>query len=87
MASGTLALQHSSDEDNILDLVQHGSDQDGSNSGGSDEELDDSKNDFSSDGCSSSDQMVKDSDERTESMILKGGDFYRNFNYILYSNK
>ena len=84
MASGTLALQHSSDEDNILDLVQHGS-----NSGGSDEELDDSKNDFSADGCSdsSSDQMVKDSDERTELMILKGSDFYRNFNHILYSNK
>ncbi len=56
MASGTLALQHPSDEDNILDLAQHGSDkdgsdQDGSNSGGS-EEFDDSKNDFSTDGCS-----------------------------------
>ncbi len=57
MASGTLALQHPSDEDNILDLTQHGSDkdgsdqdgsdQDGSNSGGSDEEFDHSKNDFS----------------------------------------
>ncbi len=57
MASGTLALQHPSDEDDILDLAQHGSDkdgsdQDGSNSGGSDEEFDDSKNDFSTDGCS-----------------------------------
>ncbi len=58
MASGTLALQHPSDEDNILDLAQHGSDkdgsdQDGSNSDGSDEELDDSKNDdFTTDGCS-----------------------------------
>ncbi len=31
--------------------------------------------------------MVKDSDERTELMILKGRDFYRNFNHILYSNK
>ncbi len=30
MASVTLALQHPSDEDNILDLAQHGSDQDGS---------------------------------------------------------
>ncbi len=29
-----------------------GSDKDGSNSGGSDEEFDDSKNDFSADGCS-----------------------------------
>ncbi len=47
-----LALQHPSDEDNILDLAQHGSDKDGSNSGGSDEEFDDSKNDFSTDGCS-----------------------------------
>ncbi len=49
------ALQHPSDEDNILDLAQHGgdkdgSDQDGSNSDGSDEEFDDSKNDFSTDG-------------------------------------
>ncbi len=65
MASGTLALQHPSDEDNILDLAQHGSDkdgsdQDGSNSDGSDEEFDDSKNefdnskndDFTTDGCS-----------------------------------
>ncbi len=57
MASGTLALQHPSDEDVILDLAQHGSDkdgsdQDGSNSDGSDEEFDDSKNDFSTDGCS-----------------------------------
>ncbi len=52
MASGTLALQHPSDEDNILDLAQHGRDKDGSNSGGSDEEFDDSKNDFSADGCS-----------------------------------
>ncbi len=34
MASGTLALQHPSDEDNILDLAQHGSYKDGSNSGG-----------------------------------------------------
>ncbi len=44
MASGTLALQHPSDEDVILDLAQHGSDKDGSdqngsNSDGSDEEL------------------------------------------------
>ncbi len=31
--------------------------------------------------------MVKDSDERTELMILKSGDFYRNFNHILYNNK
>ncbi len=58
MASGTLALQHPSDEDNILDLAQHGSDkdgsdQDGSNSDGSDEEFDDSKkDDFNTDGCS-----------------------------------
>ncbi len=58
MASGTLALQHPSDEDIILDLAQHGgsdkdgSDQNGSNSDGSDEEFDDSKNDFSTDGCS-----------------------------------
>ncbi len=52
MASGTLALQHPSDEDNILDLAQHGSDQDGSNSGGSDEEFDDSKDDFSAEDCS-----------------------------------
>ncbi len=58
MASGTLALQHPSDEDNILDLAEHGSDkdgsdQDGSNSDGSDEEFDDSKNDdFTTDGCS-----------------------------------
>ncbi len=29
---------------NILDLVRHGSDKDGSDSGGSDEEFDDSKN-------------------------------------------
>ncbi len=29
-----------------------GSDKDGSNSGGSDEEFDDSKNDFRTDGCS-----------------------------------
>ncbi len=47
-----LALQHPGDEDNILDLAQHGSGKDGSNSGGSDEEFDDSKNDFSTDGCS-----------------------------------
>ncbi len=57
LASGTLALKHPSNEDNILDLAQHGSDkdgsdQDGSNSGSSDEEFDDSKNDFSTDGCS-----------------------------------
>ncbi len=52
MASGTLALQHPSDEDVILDLAQHGSDKDGSDSDGSDEEFDDSKNDFSTDGCS-----------------------------------
>ncbi len=57
LASGTLALQHPSDEDVILDLAQHGSDKDGSdqngsNSDGSDEEFDDSKNDFSTDGCS-----------------------------------
>ncbi len=57
MASGTRALQHPNDEDNILDLAQHGSDkdgsdQDGSNSGGSDEEFDNRKNDFSADGCS-----------------------------------
>ncbi len=32
--------------------VTSGSDQDGSNSGGSDEEFDDRKNDFSADGCS-----------------------------------
>ncbi len=89
MASGTLALQHPSDEDNNLDLAQHGSDQDGSNSGGSDEEFDDSKNDFSADGCSdcSSYWMVKDSDERTKLMILKSSDFYRNFNHIVYSEK
>ncbi len=61
MASGTLALQHPSDDDTILDLAQQGSDkdgsdkdgsdQDGSNSGGSEEEFDDS-NDFSGDECS-----------------------------------
>ncbi len=28
--------------------------------------------------------MVKDSDERRELMILKGSDFYRNFNHILF---
>ncbi len=28
--------------------------------------------------------MVKESDERTELMILKSSDFYRNFNHILY---
>ncbi len=64
MASGTLALQHPSDEDVILDLAQHGSDKDGSdkdgsdqngsNSDGSDEEFDDSKNDFSCSGVVSS---------------------------------
>ncbi len=45
------------------------------------------KRKFIADGCSdsSSDQMVKDSDERTELMIRC--DFYRNFNHILYSNK
>ncbi len=31
--------------------------------------------------------VVKDSDERTELMILKSSDFYRNFNHILYNNK
>ncbi len=31
--------------------------------------------------------MVKDSDERTELVILKSSDFYRNFNHILYNNK
>ncbi len=45
-------VENPSDEDNILDLAQHDSDQDGSNSGGSDEEFDDSKNDFSADGYS-----------------------------------
>ena len=36
----------------FLTWYKRGSDKDGSNSGGSDEEFDDSKNDFSTDGCS-----------------------------------
>ncbi len=99
-----LALQHPSDEDNILDLAQHGSGKDGSRMAVTLVVVTRSlmtarmtsvlmgvvtavvtrwSRTLDGQGL----WMVKDSDERTELMILKSSDFYRNFNHILYNNK